>query len=1177
MVFNHSTKQDRYGNIIYNNLGRIPMPLKDKDLIDRPNYGSRRVHGVSPAIVPDEDTSLVPNEADIFFDVARGRGRIYRSAGKSTQVGRDPPALLGKSASRATEHGYIASTRNGGSETMALYSIIARGATDVGHANRTFFELHDDGVGSGADDISLMENVIAGVMPNKMFALDVVGLANYNYALLGWRDRQDHASHVKRVNLSLGQGADYYAQTLQSAQIIPQTALGVNSNGRPTQVLLFPEAAGSQTVLDISTPDHGQALDDLGMRMIMTPDEYCLRNKEAIKHLISRLATFQANDFVGAFQKGFRSSFWTRQSDADLVVIGELLHVGMSLRLGYPVRNVHTEAYVNQYTFNYDDKTGATQTGLGGMYHAASGHSSEMNIEDGDAQTDGVPDTEGTESIFGATAEAQVLYAVNGSVSPFWVFLEDASMMGATGDQSGYYMSALEVGTMLTPGLYEKDTYANVNRDLSFEDVLYGLKWVLDNTSEDSGMHWCTVGKHMLENWKDFKAGEIIDLYAESSRTDGTALRAAWNLGVTSTGHFLDGGEPATVTVGDVGDYYNEGFLDLAAIDNFKRDVNDLSLRNFRVGPRFMKGMQSIGDSNTTVFHRTTADGKEHYTDVKVMPHALGAWANVPTWARITGTGANTTPITFVMDGLGSGEGSGVGYSSMIIAVDTNDPILWHATGDCMVRASGSPDCYGSSLLGGNLTFVFRHDPANIGNALNWSALSGTFTHVDPSSVIGATSTNLARAQCLGHDLSGMVSIYPTLQIYSDSTRLWDPLLLSVQVTSAFPRWLDEFSRIVKVIEDSKNIVPYKSDYPGIAFEGINLVSLLTFNTGDPAMQQLADALFSLASCGSSGGWAISHRAMTPRRIFDDTIHQYQSQRSAAQIDYLGFVLPRDFDASKLLTVLAISNIVADKVGTLGLRWTRDSGRHHELGYGAVRSIYRYEVLPNGVTIENRITAYDEGYDFATDLVDVFASLSTPSQASCQPGINWHNRLFQTAGAPIISATGTSFCNLMGTTSVPALTDSTVEGLSGYAGDIDASVLAALGIPNYTDGDPSSQTPRTRIDPDLIRQMVEVNRGTNNLYYRESGLQIAMIDQDVVDSHSAILSAMVSAESGKMLLGPCPHAVVYNSGGDIIYEVSDVYSWTGSGEAASQAPAASGATEEGEMITETEGPTETQE
>lgn len=1141
------------------------MPLKDKTHIERLLYNSRRLKGVSPAVVPDEDVSKVAQEADIFMDVSKGRSRIYRSTGKSTQQGRAPPVLMGKSASRASESGFIACMRNGGAEILALGSALPVGASDVGHSSRTWFYQATSGT-------CIMKNILIGVLPGKMFPYDTAQL-DYNYVMLGHADRQADKRHIQRTSVSIGGGRVMRKASLSASEIIPQVSLGVNSQGQPMQFLCAPESSGRKTLIDIADEGELDNIDELLMRMIMTPDEYVMRNKAAIKHLMSRLATFQANDFVGAFQKGFRSSFWTRQSDADLIVLAEMLHLGMSLRLGYPVRNCHKDAFVSSHSFSITDKDGAARTVIGGMYHADDGQTSaEDDIEDDDVQTDGSPEGEAVAATYAAAKDtsAPAVYAVDASVSPFFVWLENASVYGTVGDQQGLYASCLEMGLELTPGLFEKDVYANVSRDISFEDIRNGLRWVFDNCGEDTGMTWATVGKHHRENWSDMKEGKLVDLYAESSRVDPTHIRAAWNLGLSTTTHFVNGGEPASVTVGDVGQYYNEGFLDLQKVDEFKRDMSDLALRNYSVGPRFMKGMQAIGDSTTTVFHKTTSDGREHYIDMTVMPQAIGAWANVPTWFTL---GLNT----FILDGGGStGATSSVFYTS-----DADDPVVWHDTGACLARCVNAQDRYGENLLSGNLSYVFRHDPANPTSPLNWGSLVGTFTHIDPSGNLASAALNSVRTQALGHDLSGLVAINPNLSIASSDDRYWDPALLRPNVRNPVARWNDENTRILKVIEDSKNIQPYKSEFPDISVEGVNLVSLLTFNTGDPAVQQLADALFSLASCGDTGGWAIAHRSALNRQLWNPEVHTYQSQRAPAQVDYVGFVLPRGFEASKLLTTLAVSNLVADKVGTLGMRGIRDSSGHYEMGYTAVRTIYRNEVLVNGVIVENAITLPTEGYNFRTDTPGLFALLGAANQGSCQPGMAFHDRLFSLpGGTPLIGHTPASgqtisFCNLLGTgssaTAYPAGTN--VPTLTGFARDIELEVLAVL--LGETAADYSDGVGGLKVDPELIRMMIEVQRGTDNLYYREAGIQIAMVDQDVFDFYHAVYSTMMSADEGMMLVGPCPHAVVYNASGDIIHEVSDVApSATGSGEAAySKAPESM--TSQETEITETEGPTTT--
>merc|ERR1712159_855305 len=115
----------------------------------------------------------------------------------------------------------------------------------------------------------------------------------------------------------------------------------------------------------------------------------------------------------------------------------------------------------------------------------------------------------------------------------------------------------------------------------------------------------------------------------------------------------------------------------------------------------------------------------------------------------------------------------------------------------------------------------------------------------------------------------------------------------------------------------------------------------------------------------------------------------------------------------------------------------------HELGYRATRTIYRNDVLLNGVIVENRITAHTEGYSLVQDTPDTFANLPSANQAECQPGIAFHNRLFNDRGQPLIGSTDSdgnvlSFCNLLGVRMNAHVDGSIVPGLQGFTRDVPA-------------------------------------------------------------------------------------------------------------------------------------------
>jgi hypothetical protein len=94
------------------------------------------------------------------------------------------------------------------------------------------------------------------------------------------------------------------------------------------------------------------------------------------------------------------------------------------------------------------------------------------------------------------------------------------------------------------------------------------------------------------------------------------------------------------------------------------------------------------------------------------------------------------------------------------------------------------------------------------------------------------------------------------------------------------------------------------------------------------------------------------------------------------------------------------------------------------------------------------------------------------------------------------------------------------------------------------------------IDPEFIRVMAERNRGTDNLYFNEAGIRIAFLDQDLFDFQSAVDSCEMHDSERKMIIGPCPHLVVYNGAGEIVQELESVYDIVGSGEKAGKSKTA---------------------
>ena len=582
-------------------------------------------------------------------------------------------------------------------------------------------------------------------------------------------------------------------------------------------------------------------------------------------------------------------------------------------------------------------------------------------------------------------------------------------------------------------------------------------------------------------------------------------------------------------------------------------------------GPMFMDGMQETGDASTKVFHRTASDGTEHHIDVKLMPHAFNHVALVPTVWDCDGQVFTITSNTALSGDVQSYLTSNVDRTpDETLEVAAGETLTCFSTDAILALGIGLSQLthHGFETIA-RMQVVYTRDITEPSRMLNWSDFQ----------VRNIMSPHDDGDLNYGHDLHGLLPVMangtqaavPEVDPATGNVSLpiIDPGQYLLRTTTALYSWFNHNDYIRKALMAAKDVTPYKSEFSGLTFESVNIVSMLSFNTGEPALQQMGDAIFTLGFCGVDAGWSFDNRARLDRQIWNPEVHNYAGRRFNGWGDYIGLLVPIGLDASKILTTYASANLLAWKLGLLGLRHTEDDSNHVEIGFQGVRTIYRSIVFLDGSVKELSITGNSEGFNFFTELpvaldtpannfaaTDAAGATVEVNQLAAQPGARFNQRLFTFLDGTAAPGIGNSTCSLFGMRQNPHLDGSNVDGLTGYADDVPQDTLDIL----TGDGDyevPNAPGGGTPIDPELIRLMVQYNRGVDNLHYNESGLRIAMMDQDVFDMNSAIDSAMEHEHGRQMITGPCAHLVVFDKDGNVVYDIKDVYELVGSGQSAS--------------------------
>ena len=437
---------------------------------------------------------------------------------------------------------------------------------------------------------------VAGVAPIP----DVVGLGAFGLHAANavrWRGTSGLIPAKNLVQLLLTGSVN-----VSSYEIADVLSFVASSNGAGPLGTPFPDANQDLPALpfDCSTTEGiRKTLDSMTQSMCYTSFlDFVIDWDDAIQNLCLNLP-YLKGEFIGFFERGFKSHFWQRFSMAELYLLCWCVQLGMAVRRGAWQRNLHSSV----------------------------------------VQTDSDANTIPSENVLG------------GVWNPFFFRLDDFS----------YETGAAAAGQhteWCAPGLlryidemsYETNHYPEPERGIYLEDMLTGLDIIMDEASREAGMAWRSIGRGYMEFFDDFKTGSIVDIRSREARLDTKALRVAQHLGFNDVTPIVNsnGLGPDQANVSWFSSFVTRGGI--IETDREKRlvdDINDLSSQTFLTGSKFTAGMQMNGKSQTKVFHRDDLNGNEHSIDITLDPECKMQLVNFE--IAFPGHSANST-LTMLSD-----------------------------------------------------------------------------------------------------------------------------------------------------------------------------------------------------------------------------------------------------------------------------------------------------------------------------------------------------------------------------------------------------------------------------------------------------------------------------------------------------------------------------------------------
>jgi len=307
--------------------------------------GMRKTPSDDVSVTPDRDTSSMPVDASLIFKADGNEGKLIRSVGRYNHEQNIPAVQFGLGRARVAAN-----------ESRGLTEVQARLANSL------------------VTDNSLLKiGLTTGAAWNGLECLP----ADTGLELLGGKKAYrtypvDFATTDASSNLgSVGLVQETCEKVVPDSTIVngvelshvkhddPRNALGFEVAGvayvggppKHTKALLSQTASLVAHSPLLSGETIGTAHDRMhkvtptswhnrfAESKIQTRGDYLRANSRVLKDLAANMHQFQEYESTGLFARGFRSNLWSKRSDDEIRVLGEMMHLGESLMRGFPVTN----------------------------------------------------------------------------------------------------------------------------------------------------------------------------------------------------------------------------------------------------------------------------------------------------------------------------------------------------------------------------------------------------------------------------------------------------------------------------------------------------------------------------------------------------------------------------------------------------------------------------------------------------------------------------------------------------------------------------------------------------------------------------------------------------------------------------------------------------------------------
>ena len=1318
------------------------MPRKERDLIARKSYAFRKTPSADLTVQTDKDRSDVAKESTMILPMDGTLSRKYVTIGEFDVEREIPAHLVGlgetpnvHSAGTYTYRGLtFRDSRFLSSLTRVEATPNASGFTGAITADET-----NDFIASSLlpDNFTILGNPSYRAWPFLKQAADAANRVNLMFEGSSAAGNEEIAMQVPVYDSGDAEATvetvTLPVRTLDDLDVILHHTLGASraregsrlvSGVTQTSYLYSLHADAAEANLDANNV----AWQRLANSMILSQGEYIRANEQVLQDLMAHLPYFKELDMNGYFQKGFRSGFWNRFSQDELRIMGELLHLGMSLRMGFPVRNRHTSAQAVVVP-------GATTTTTGGLSVEAGmtdqqfrsfigasvlggpadntanteaeldtlvatylndhgqatdppmllgfttnvyvgtalstdnmdgARAAEVGLEEVDAVAFAALDStsnvasrgdgeitswrigrntlcNGNPAILPYFAEAMSLASegddgsrvaltprfYNASVSPFFVHIEESTtgplryaaghaQKGRSRANEGFFACVPGLELSLSPALIEQDVTQPQARDIILEDLWEGLSFLFE--SDDSlglGKHWGSMSHVIRALSPDFKSGEIHDFKATDARMSTEKLEALHYFGLRNpvdvrlrnievnadrTASYFGGTEDNLPSI-----YGRGGLIDTANKQRYIDDLDDLALRNYQMTNEFISGQQSVGEAESSVYHRQLTDGTEHTIKTKAIGMSFGSYK----WV------APASAYGIILDHLlVSGDMEiycGHLYTQYMLQMfpRSREEITYEV--DTLLADGG---------VNSMLCFVMGTPSwVPVGSINTWHDLHelyGSDNEADTILEWGSDITITETGENAGFAVADPESIHTYYGARYDGN--WGDYLMDLSIINPILVWPEITSRVYKRIQEATSALPYKANVEMRDLIDVNFVKQVTFSTGSPAMQQMLQGMMTYLLSSASGQYRLFPR-LVDRQLWNRNLHVRADNYEISEPDLVTLMLPKTVDGGNILNLIASSHILAHELGLSG-----NSVVTVPITAGSFRTIYRGQVEPDGTEIDYMVTLFNEGYDLVVDVDAVDNSFQSGAVVahdadlgltSLIPGMRYYQPLF--GDALNSEATKLVLCELAGFARVAGNGGSPIDGLQGFIGNINAALGDVLQLQTYrergTQIDPTTiiNTATTAADGtysiehpllsgnvtvagnvvtaativgrvNVLPQRLVINvdgaleylnvgdtvafvgalnqfglpvlnninysmrQIDGNQIYHDRAVQYVRISQDVFDRDHFETSAMLHRNKGQMIVGPCPLVAIYNSKGELVSSLRDSFSTVGSGE-----------------------------